>query len=349
MSTKHDADVIVAGAGPAGAIAARRLARGGRSRADRRALRVAATEAMRRRHQHARALTISISRRALTRIPTLPVSDLYLEGPSGDVFRMRSDGPAVLLIRRIEFDHLLVSLAVEAGARVLAPAAIAQARQDADGVTLTLRDGRDSRAPMVIAADGVNSVIARRLHSIPDGRRGHLALDMMEETPTDTLRAAEPETLAVFYGYGGAHGYAYMFPKRGHVNVGIGYLLSYFQEQIDDAPYDLQRRFVGDLRARHMMDGESRRDHFTPFLIPDRRAAEEDRRSTRAAGRRCRRIRQRLLGRGHLLRDGHRRARRLRHSSRPASDGVVAARARQRVDMCRVGAVKSERSFATRC
>ena len=90
----------------------------------------------------------------------------------------------------------------------------------------------------------------------------------MEETPTTSLRAAEPETLAVFYGYGGAHGYAYVFPKRGHVNVGIGYVLSYFQEQIDDAPYDLQRRFVGDLRARHMMDGESRRDHFTPFLIP---------------------------------------------------------------------------------
>ena len=181
---------------------------------------------------------------------------------------MRSDGPAVLLIRRIEFDALLVSLAVEAGARVLAPAAIAQVRQDADCVTLTLRDGRELSAPMVIAADGVNSVIARRLQLNPGWPREHLALDMMEETPTDTLRAAEPETLAVFYGYGGAHGYAYVFPKRGHVNVGIGYVLSYFQEQIEDAPYDLQRRFVGDLRARHMMDGESRREHFTPFLIP---------------------------------------------------------------------------------
>ena len=69
----------------------------------------------------------------------------------------------MLLIRRIEFDDLLASLAVEAGARVLAPAAIAQARQDADGVTLRTRDGRELRAPMVIAADGVNSVIARRL------------------------------------------------------------------------------------------------------------------------------------------------------------------------------------------
>ena len=94
---------------------------------------------------------------------------------------------------------------------------------------------------------------------------------MMEETPADTLRAAEPETLAVFYGYGGAHGYAYIFPKRGHVNVGIGYVLPYFQEQVDVAPYDLQQRFVGDLRARGMMDGESRRESL--HAVPDSRSA----------------------------------------------------------------------------
>jgi flavin-dependent dehydrogenase len=95
-----------------------------------------------------------------------------------------------------------------------------------------------------------------------------LALDMMEETPVSALRAAEPDTLSVFYGYGGAHGYAYIFPKREHVNVGIGYVLPYFKEQVDLTPYDLQQRFVGDLRERGLMDGASQRKHFTPFLIP---------------------------------------------------------------------------------
>jgi flavin-dependent dehydrogenase len=204
----------------------------------------------------------------LARVPTHPVSSLYLEGPSGEAFRMQSPGPAVILIRRLEFDHFLVSLAIEAGARLLAPAAIAQASQDADGVTLRTRDGRELRARMVVAADGVNSVIARRLGMNPGWPAGKLALDMMEETPITTLRAAEPETLSVFYGYGGAHGYAYIFPKREHVNVGIGYLLPYFKARGDCAPYDLQRQFVGDLRARGLMDGESERRHFTPFLIP---------------------------------------------------------------------------------
>ena len=90
---------------------------------------------------------------------------------------------------------------------------------------------RELRAPMVIAADGVNSVIARRLGINPGWPAAKLALDMMEETPVAALRAAEPETMSVFYGYGGAHGYAYIFPKREHVNVGIGYVLPYFKEQ----------------------------------------------------------------------------------------------------------------------
>jgi flavin-dependent dehydrogenase len=174
----------------------------------------------------------------------------------------------VLLIRRVEYDYLLATLALEAGAAIVAPAAIAQASQDRDGVTLQTRDGRVFRAPIVIAADGVNSVIARRLGINPGWPRARLALDMMEETPVDTLRPVEPETMSVFYGYGGAHGYAYIFPKKAHLNVGIGYVLPYFREQVDVAPYDLQRTFVGDLLQRGLVAGESRREHFTPFLIP---------------------------------------------------------------------------------
>jgi geranylgeranyl reductase family protein len=268
MSLKHDADVIVAGAGPAGATAALRLARAG--------MRVLVVEryALPRQKPCGGGISTRVLTRfpwlrdALRRIPTHPVSSLYLEGPSGGVFRMHSNGPAVLLIRRIEFDYLLVSLAREAGAEIAASTAIAQARQDEEGVTLRTRNGRELRAPVVIAADGVNSVIARRLGLNPGWPAGRLALDMMEETPISALAAAEPDTLSVFYGYGGAHGYAYIFPKREHVNVGIGYLLPYFKARVDLTPYDLQQSFVGDLQARGLMSGQSQRRHFTPFLIP---------------------------------------------------------------------------------
>ena len=283
MRQKADADVIVAGAGPAGATAARSLARAG--------VRVLLVE--RDPLPRQKPCGGGISTRVLTRFPWLsdplrqiahnPVSSLYLEGPSGDVFRKQTNGPVIILIRRIDFDYMLVSLARDAGATILSPAAIAQATEDADGVTLRTRDGRELRAPMVIAADGVNSVIARRLGMNPGWPAARLALDMMEETPVSTLRTAEPQTLSVFYGYGGAHGYAYIFPKRAHVNVGIGYMLPYFKERVansksaspkstnpksDVTPYDLQQQFVGGLRARGLVEGESDRAHFTPFLIP---------------------------------------------------------------------------------
>ena len=268
MSTDHDADVIVAGAGPAGATAAARLAAAG--------VRVLLLE--RAPLPRNKPCGGGLSARVLTRFPwvreifsgidTHNVSDLHLEGPSGGVFRMRSPTPAVLLIRRIEFDDALARRAMAAGAALEAPVEIGQASEDADAVTLRARDGRVFRAPIVIAADGVNSVIARRLGLNPGWPASHLALDMMEEAPVQHLRATAPGTLSVFYGFGGAHGYAYVFPKVAHVNVGVGYLLSYFRERVDLAPYDLQQHFVTSLRTRGMVDGESHREFFTPFLIP---------------------------------------------------------------------------------
>jgi flavin-dependent dehydrogenase len=92
------------------------------------------------------------------------------------------------------------------------------------------------------------------------------------------LRDIDPSTLWVSYGHqppshrppgtSAAEGYAYIFPKRDHVNVGIGYVLSYYREAMEESPYDLQREFVENLRRRQVVEGGSVRDNFTPFLIP---------------------------------------------------------------------------------
>jgi geranylgeranyl reductase family protein len=213
--------------------------------------------------------------RALPRISTHLLSRLYLEGPDGDATIIESDGPAALMIRRVEFDALLVSLAVEAGVEI-ATADIVQAREERDRVVLTSRDGRQFSAPVVIAADGVHSMVARRLGLNPGWPATAIALDMMEETPRETLRDIDPSTLWVAYGYSAQpngsrrvpEGYAYIFPKRDHVNIGIGYMLSYYRESVDESPYQLQRAFVDRLRARGIVSGESIRRNFTPFMIP---------------------------------------------------------------------------------
>jgi flavin-dependent dehydrogenase len=171
-----------------------------------------------------------------------------------------------------------VQLAIEAGAELVGGVDVVQARQDAREVTLVARDGRRFASPVVVAADGVHSVVARRLGLNPGWPAARVALDMMEETPRSQLRDLDPSTMWVAYGYrpgegrGGrdevAEGYAYIFPKRHHVNVGVGYVLEYFRAQVDAAPYDIQRGFVDRLRARGIVDGASAREHFTPYIIP---------------------------------------------------------------------------------
>jgi len=174
----------------------------------------------------------------------------------------------VLLIRRCEFDDLLVRLAVEAGAILEEEAWVSAVHADDDGVSARTRDGRSFSARFLVAADGVNGVTARRLGLSDDWDAGKLALDMMEETPNAALRTADPGTLWISYGHGGTDGYGYIFPKRDHVNVGIGCLLSYFRERLELTPYEMQKRFVDALRERGVLEGASSREHFTPSHIP---------------------------------------------------------------------------------
>jgi flavin-dependent dehydrogenase len=90
----------------------------------------------------------------------------------------------------------------------------------------------------------------------------------MEESPRQTLRDVDPSTMWVAYGINGGPGYGYIFPKRDHVNVGIGYVLNHYRRSVDAHPYEVQRAFVGELRGRGLVEGESARTNFTPFLIP---------------------------------------------------------------------------------
>src|SRR5206468_7030429 len=134
--------VLVVGAGPAGATAARTLAMAGVH------VRLVDRAAFPRNKPcgggiSARALhRFPYLARELARIPSHAVSRLHLEGPDGDATTIESDSPAALMVRRVEFDALLVSLAIEAGSELLSGVDIVQAHETVRGVDIVARDGR---------------------------------------------------------------------------------------------------------------------------------------------------------------------------------------------------------------
>jgi len=121
-------DVIVVGAGPAGAVAARTLALAG----------VRVTLIDRAAFPRNKPCGGGVSVRALTRFPWLraaidgidihAVSDIHMQGPDGSVMQMSSPDPSMLLIRRVEFDHALVRDAVRACATSNRSQSVAPAR-----------------------------------------------------------------------------------------------------------------------------------------------------------------------------------------------------------------------------
>ena len=261
-------DAIIVGGGPAGSTAARGMARGGAR------VLVLDRAAFPRSKPCGGGLTSRALKRfpgveaALPRISTHAIRRIYMEAPGGASVVITTAEPTVVMVRRLEFDDLLMKMAREAGAELAEGADITRASEHASGVRLESRDGRVFEAPIVVAADGVYSTVARRLGFNPGWPRDRVAIDMMEETPSSRLRAVDQGTLWVSFAPGSGHGYGYIFPKRDYVNVGVGCLVSSFKTASPEPPRAVHEAFVAGLKARGLLEGEADRSSFTPYQVP---------------------------------------------------------------------------------
>jgi geranylgeranyl reductase family protein len=210
-----DLDVVVVGAGPAGATAALYLARSGRRVA------LIEKEAL-PRYKTCGGGVVGRALRALPDDVEIPVEQAcfvaeanFLE--SRLAFRVERDVPIVSMTMRSDLDQALANAAATSGARILAPCALLDLRQDGTGVDLETSRG-PMRAGFVVAADGVLSTVARRVgwrhapRTIP-------ALEIEARVP--------PEVHARFAGTARFDfqameaGYGWVFPKREHLSCGI--------------------------------------------------------------------------------------------------------------------------------
>jgi len=209
-------DVVVVGTGPAGASAARTLALHGLS--------VAILEKESLPRYKVCGGGIVYRARTMLDVDIAPVVRCECRKAamalinSGASYTVTRDVPLISMVMRSDFDALLTDRACDAGAELLDGCRVDAAEFQHDGVVLQTSRGA-IRAGFVIAADGVNSIMARlagwrRLDRLAPAIECELAV-----SASDYARFGD---CARFDFDIPPDGYGWVFPKGDHLGVGVG-------------------------------------------------------------------------------------------------------------------------------
>jgi len=145
--------------------------------------------------------------------------------PNGKMLRVDyKEGPEGWVIERKVFDKYLAEKAAEAGAKILAKTEATDVKRTENGITVVLESQGSkwkAESPLIIAADGVESKIARAL-----GLNTTLSLTDVASSVQFEMTAIDidPDRIELYFGNEVApSGYAWIFPKgEKTANVGIG-------------------------------------------------------------------------------------------------------------------------------
>lgn len=208
-------DVVVVGAGPAGAAAAHSLANAG--------LHVAIVE--KERIPRYKTCGGGLVGRARDLIPFDISAATEREFHSVSVNLLDADlqftatrsGFVITTVMRDKFDALLAEHAVDAGAELVSPAKVTGIDSDGDDLTVRTAD-HAFRARFVVGADGATGVVAR----LGGWERHNVAVPALEHELEVPPSVFEEQCRTCRFDFGIVpNGYAWAFPKSNHLSVGV--------------------------------------------------------------------------------------------------------------------------------
>lgn len=217
-------DVLIVGAGPAGSLAAERLAQGG--------ARVALFDG--RPAGEPKACGGGVTAKALKAWPQLlgavgrTVDELEMYSPSGKHLHMKLDEPFAIY-SRVAFDSYLRERARVAGAQVVFTKITARGiKRTEKGWTLRDGNGGEWSGKMLVGADGANSAIAKKLAGPLQASDMEVAFGYRAPLPE---KGDAPTVIAFLPGW---VGYAWAFPRLDHISFGIATTQDAFEHKALD-------------------------------------------------------------------------------------------------------------------
>jgi len=248
---KYDYDVIVVGAGPGGSAAAEKCARFG--------LKTLLLEKEKLPRDKACGGMFCPTIRDVVGMYGVDVEKIVERRTEGG--RVYFDGELMMDMRypsfmfsRKKLDYLITKKAVEAGAKLIDNCRVSDVQGDAKKVKVVCDKGKFV-SKVVIGADGVNSVVARKteLNSGWSGNDSALAIESEIKMSNKEIEKRFGNC-AIGYLYRDFVGYEWVIPKNGCVNVGLGTKVSRsgrLRERFDEMLGRLGLR-AGDVKA-HMI------------------------------------------------------------------------------------------------
>jgi electron transfer flavoprotein-quinone oxidoreductase len=180
-------------------------------------------------------------------------------------------------IIRVNFDRWYAKKAEEAGAQVFCGVTVSEClKKDGKVVGIKTSEGDELYADVVIACDGVNSLLAQQVGLLDEWKADEVALGVKEilAMPREKLEdrfcleRGEGSTSEIFGNITkGMLGYAFLYTNKESLSLGVGCKLSHFQKS-GVKPYELLEQVKAHPILRRLIAG-SKTLEYSAHLIPE--------------------------------------------------------------------------------